>query len=421
MPQFVRCAEPGRLDIRKSILVIGVVLCLMGCTTSTKAQRGAESGSRWVGTWATASTIAVGSGYMRPLSGTTLREIEHISAGGQQIRVRFSNEFGIDPLTISNGHIAISKGGAQIRAGSDHDLTFGGASSVRIPPGADMISDPVSMVVAPLSNVAISFYLPAQVMRGETFHRTASQSNYTANGDVAGSQSLSEASSLGSYYFLDSIDVLSVNNSRTIVAFGDSITDGGHSTRNENYRWPDDLAKRLQQVPGLGNISVLNEGLGGNRVLNEGYGPSALARFSRDVLSQDGVRYVIILEGINDIGRLFKPQEAEDNITAQQLEDGLRQIVFMAHEHGIRVIGGTITPYGGAAYYSVKGERIRQEVNDWIQTSGTFDGVVDFDKALADPANPNRINPRYDFGDHLHPNDAGDSVMAGAVDLTLFR
>ncbi len=358
---------------------------------------------------------------VHPFCGTTLREIVHTSAAGSQIRIRFTNEFGRDQLIIRDAHVALSAGADSIKAGTDHALTFEGSSTVSIPPGAVMYSDPVSMDVAPLSNLAVSFYIPSQVMRAETYHPFADQDNYFAEGDQSAAISLTQPTKIESWYFLDGVDVNAVKGSKTVVAFGDSITDGAHSTRNGNDRWPDDLAKRLQANDDLHHIGVLNEGIGGNRVLNDGVGPSALARLDRDVIAQNGARYVIVLESINDIGRLHRLTAPEDDIDAHQLEQALKQIAVQAHQHGMKAYGATLTPYQGAGYYSEKGEQVREAVNDWIRTSGTFDAVIDFDKITRDPAHPLRFNPAYDSGDHLHPNDAGYKAMADGINLALFK
>jgi lysophospholipase L1-like esterase len=257
-------------------------------------------------------------------------------------------------------------------------------------------------------------------MRAETYHAFADQDNFVAEGDVSGAASLPQPTTLTSWYFVDGVDVPAADGSRAIVTLGDSITDGAHSTINTNQRWPDVLAARLKQEHGMENVSVLNEGIGGNRVLNETAGPSAVTRLDRDVLAQNGVKYVIVLESINDIGRLSHLTAPEDDINAQQLEFGLKQIADAAHEHGIKAYGATLTPYGGANYSSEKGEQVREAVNDWIRTSGTFDGVIDFDQITRDPANPTRFNPAYDSGDHLHPNDAGYKAMGAGIDLKLF-
>jgi lysophospholipase L1-like esterase len=357
---------------------------------------------------------------IRLFSSMTMREIVHISAGGEQIRLRFTNEFGLDPLTVADAHVALSAGGSSILPATDHTVTFGGAASVNIPPGGAMFSDPVALAVAPLSDVAVSFYLPPQIMRAETYHSFADQDNYLADGHSPAAAELPQPTKLSSWYFFDGIDVAAATDSRAIVTLGDSITDGALSSHNANHRWPDVLAARLSQDPNLAHVSVLNEGIGGNRVLNETTGPSAISRVDRDVLAQSGVRYVIVLEGINDIGRLAHVQVPWDAITAPQLELGLKQIADQAHQHGIKIIGATLTPYGGASYSCDAGEHVREAVNDWIRTSGVFDGVIDFDKITRDPQNPTHFNPAYDSGDHLHPKDEGYKAMGEGIDLTLF-
>ncbi len=375
----------------------------------------------WSGTWASSPMLAEGGFRVHPFSGTTLREIVHTSAGGTQIRIRFTNEFGLDQLIIRDAHVALSAGADRIKTGTDHALTFDGSSTVSIPPGAVMYSDPVSMNLAPLSNLAVSFYIPSQIMRAETYHPFADQDNYFAQGDQSSAEALSNPTRIESWYFLDGVDVNAVRGSAAVVAFGDSITDGFHSTHNGNDRWPDDLARRIEADPELAHVGVLNEGISGNHVLDNGAGPSALARLDRDILSQNGARYVTVLESINDIGLLGRLTAPEDNITAQDLDEGLKQIVVEAHEHGMKVFGATLTPYEGTKHYSKEGEDVREAVNNWIRSSGTFDGVIDFDKITRDPAHPLRFNPAYDSGDHLHPNDAGYKAMADGIDLTLFK
>jgi lysophospholipase L1-like esterase len=374
---------------------------------------------QWVGTWATSPMQADGNN-IRLFSSVTMREIVHISAGGEQIRLRFTNEFGLDPLTVADAHVALSAGGSSIQPASDHAVTFGGAASVNIPPGGAIFSDPVALAVAPLSDLAVSFYLPPQIMRAETYHSFADQDNYLADGHSSAAPDLPQPTKLSSWYFFDGVDVAAAPGSFAIVTLGDSITDGALSSRNSNHRWPDVLAARLSQDHSLAHVSVLNEGIGGNRVLNENAGPSAISRVDRDVLAQSGVRYVIVLESINDIGRLKNVQVPWDAITASQLEWGFKQIADQAHQHGIKIIGATLTPYGGAGYSSDTGEQVREAVNDWIRNSGTFDGVIDFDKITQDPQNPTHFNPAYDSGDHLHPKDEGYKAMGEGIDLTLF-
>lgn len=396
-----------------------LILLLIVSAGSCTAQSAMPT--QWVGTWAAAPIPVEGGSALRPFCGVTLREIAHISAGGQRIRIRFTNEFGIDPLTIHDAHVALSAGAAKIKEGNNHALTFSGASSVRIPAGAAVYSDPVDLAVAPMTDMAVSFYLPPQVIRSETYHAWAVQDNYLANGDMANADELTNPTTISSWYFFDGIDVVAEHNSRAVVTLGDSITDGGNSTENANHRWPDGLARRLQQDKALAHVSVLNEGIGGNRVLNDSVGPNAVARLDRDLLSQNGAKYVIVLESINDIGRLAHLSSPSDDITAQDLEFGLRQIADAAHEHGMKVFGATLTPYQGAGYYSERGEQVRDTLNQWIRTSGVFDSVADFDKATRDPQNPLRFKPEYDSGDHVHPNDAGYQAMAESIDLSLFE
>ncbi len=401
---------------KRSIAALALA-ALVFAARSSRAQSAPQP--QWVGSWATSPMQATGVD-LRLFSSVTLREIVHISAGGDEIRLRFTNEFGLDPLTVADAHVALSAGGGAIQPGSDRAVTFGGAASVNSPPGAAIFSDPVALAVAPLADLAVSFYLPPQIMRAETYHWFAGQDNYLAEGHAPAAPTLPQATTLSSWYFFDGIDVAAAPGSRAIVAFGDSITDGMISTPNANHRWPDVLAARLSQNPNLARIGVLNEGISGNRVLNEDTGPSALSRLNRDVLAQSGARYVIVLESINDIGHLARVQVPWDAITAPQLEWGLKQIADRAHEHGIKIFGATLTPYEGAGYYSEAGEQVREAVNDWIRSSGVFDGIIDFDKITRDPENPTRFNPAYDSGDHLHPSDAGYKAMGESIDLTLF-
>jgi lysophospholipase L1-like esterase len=403
--------------------VVGLAMVEIAVGWGQAASGGRASGGvgGWVGTWATSPMGAEGSFNVKVFADTTVREVVHISAGGAGLRVRFTNEFGSDPLTLNDAHVAVSAGGAAIKDGTDHALTFGGAGTVRIAPGAVMYSDAVNFAVAPLSDLAISFHLPAQVMRAETYHAFADQENWMAAGYASGATTLASPVKLTSWYFLSGVDVAAAADSRAVVMLGDSITDGALSTVNANRRWPDVLAARLSQERGAEHVSVLNEGIGGNRVLNEGFGPAAVARLNSDVLAQNGAKYLVILEGINDIGRLQRMQGPEDEITTQEMELGLKQIADAGHLHGLKVYGATLTPYGGAGYYSEKGEQIREDVNQWIRTSGTFDGVIDFDQLTRDPQNPKSFNALYDSGDHLHPNDAGYKAMGEGVDLKLFR
>jgi lysophospholipase L1-like esterase len=353
-------------------------------------------------------------------AGSTLREIVHISLGGPSVRVILTNEFGLDPLTIGAASIAPSSGSSASTTGSATPLTFNGKPSIVIPPGALMLSDPVALKVAPASNLAVSLFLPDQPVNQLTFHPFADQTNYLVPGNLVTAPSLDSPQTFFTWDFLKGIDVTADEKSASIVTFGDSITDGAHSTRDANARWPDVLANRLLANKKTANLGVLNQGIGGNRVLHDTTGPSALARFDRDVLAQSGVKYLVIMESINDIGHAADPAKPYDVITADDLIAGLSQLATRAHTHGIKVYGATLTPYVGAKYQSPAGEEMRQAVNKWIRTTNLFDGVIDFDKVTTDPTHPGMFLPLDDSGDHLHPGDAGYKAMGESIDLNLF-
>ena len=384
----------------------------------------AAAPDHWVGTWAAAplrETNSSGTIGADGTEGTTLREIVHVSLGGPEIRVVLTNEFGVEPLTLSAATIATSAGGGSIAAGSSVPLTFSGSSTVTIPPGALIVSDPALLKIAPLSDLAVSLYLPVQPASELTLHSFADQTNYEVPGNAVTSTSLTTPKEFYSWKFLKGVDVETDADSKAIVTFGDSITDGAHSTRDKNLRWPDILAQRLQANKKTAKLSVLNEGIGGNRILHDGAGPNALARFDRDVLAQAGVKYVVILEAINDIGQAARLDNPHDIVTADELIAAYSQMARRAHTHGIKIIGATLTPYVGAGYASPKGEAIRQALNQWIRTTKELDGFVDFDKATSDPSNPSVFSSTADSGDHLHPGDGGYKAMGESIDLKLFE
>lgn len=384
----------------------------------------AATPDHWIGTWATAPFAWPNSDSTIGDANITLREIVHVSLGGSRIRVVLSNEFGTAPLTIGAAHAALSSGGGAIELSSANALTFAGHSSITIPAGALAVSDPADLNVPALSDLAISLYLPTQPIAQVSFHSFAAETNYLAPGNIVGEKTLEGAKTLAAWYFLKGVDVLVPGEDHgragAIVAFGDSITDGAHSTPDTNGRWPDELARRLHADKHTASLAVLNEGIGGNRILHDTAGSSALARFDRDVIAQAGVRYVVVMESINDIGHATDPTEPYDVVTADDLIAGLTQLAERAHTHGIKIIGATLTPYVGAQYQSPAGEVMRTAVNAWIRTSPVFDGVIDFDKITRDPANPTVFFPAYDCGDHLHPSDAGYKAMGGGIDLSLF-
>jgi lysophospholipase L1-like esterase len=352
---------------------------------------------------------------------TTLREIIHISLGGSTARIVLSNEFGVDPLTIDASQVALSTSESSIDKASAAAVTFNGRPSVTIPPGALVVSDPISMKLAPFADVAVSLYIPDQPIHQVSIHNFADQTSYSAPGNVVTATTLDNPKTMASWPILKNLDVMASPDAGAIVTFGDSITDGAASTRNANARWPDVLARRLQANKKTSSLGIINQGIGGNRILHDVSGPSALARFDRDVLSQSGVKYLIILESINDIGHAADPVKPYDIITADDLIFGLSQLAERAHTHGIKVIGATLTPYVGAKYASPAGEAMREAVNTWIRTTRQLDGFVDFDKATQDPANPTVFLPANDSGDHLHPKDAGYKAMGESIDLKLFE
>ncbi|MGB6483423.1 MAG: SGNH/GDSL hydrolase family protein [Candidatus Acidiferrales bacterium] len=392
------------------------------------AQRQA-AGEHWVGTWAASPQMPPAEGDRRDssdagFSNQTVRMIVRASIGGEELRVRFSNAFGSAAVTLGDAHIALAGKGSAILPGTDRTLTFSGQPSFTIPPGAMALSDPVHLNVSALARVAISVFLPVTTGPA-TWHELGNQTTYISGpGDLCASADMQGAKTEKSWYLLSGIDVLASERTEAIVTLGDSITDGAYATLDANHRWPDFLAEQVSKRGGATGaaLAVLNEGISGNRILHDVDGPNALARFDRDVLAQDGVRYLIVLEGINDIGwpHMRGGKYAADAVSAEDIIAALRQIAERAHAHGIRVFGGTLTPFEGAFYETPDGEAERKAVNEWIRTSGVFDGVIDFDKATRDPSHPGRFLPAYDSGDHLHPGDAGYEAMGQAAAQLFF-
>ena len=402
---------------RRTLPSLALLSCLCFIHSNTAS---AASPDHWVGTWATAP-MAEDMHEDRVFPDTTYREIVHVSMGGPAVRVILTNEFGLSPLTVGAANVALSAGGSEINTAASAPLTFNGRPFIVIPAGALVVSDPVTLKLPPTSNLAVSIFIPAQPIQEISAHGFADQTNYTAPGNVVSAKSLDAAEKIYSWPFLKGVDVKADDKAAAIVAFGDSITDGAHSTRDANARWPDVLAARLQADKKTADLGVLNEGIGGNRVLHDDTGPSALARFDRDVLAQAGVKYLIIMESINDIGHAQDLRHSYDVVTADDLIAGLSQLATRAHTHGIKVFGATLTPYVGAGYYSPKGEAMREAVNQWIRTTNQLDGVIDFDKVTSDPAHPKVFLPADDSGDQLHPNDTGYKAMGDSIDLKIFN
>lgn len=427
-----------RSGIRGPALLLGTLALTLASV--------AHAQDRWISAWGTAQQLAPmppprlpprPAGEARPappppsgpspilptperLKDQTVRMIVRPTIGGSVLRVAFSNASGGEPVRIGRAGVAKSAGEAAVVAGTARALSFAGQEAVTIQPGAVAISDPVSLDVAAFELLAVSIHLPDDTAVN-TLHPLGLRTTYIAKGDRTGDARLSGAETNRSYFWLTGVFVQADAKAGTIVAFGDSITDGYATTPDTGRAWPDLLADRLQKDARTRHLSVINMGISGNRVRRDGAGLSALARFDRDVLARPGVRWVILLEGINDINFAAIPgMPASEAVTAEELIAAYAQLVDRAHLHGIKVMGATITPTEGLWLYSARTEALRQAVNTWIRTSGRFDAVVDFDAAVRDPARPARLNPAFNPGDHVHPNDAGNAAMAAAIDVERF-
>ncbi|HZP04424.1 MAG TPA: SGNH/GDSL hydrolase family protein [Terracidiphilus sp.] len=391
-----------------------------------------ETGT-WVVSWGASEQIPEPQNALPPddLHDATVRQIVHLSVGGPTLRVHLSNAFGIEALHFTSVHVAkpLSSASSAIDPASDRALKFAGSEEVTVPPGAEMVSDPLQYPVAPLSDVAVSFHLDAPPSR-ETGHPGSRATSYYVHGDAVAAANLTDPmhtdpKHVDHWYQLSEIDVQAALGAAAVVALGDSITDGHGATTNGNDRWTDVLAQRLQASPQTRNIGVSNQGIGGNHLLTDGLGPNVLARFDRDVLAPTGVRWLIVFEGVNDLGGLARDGEvlpAAHAMRVQQVIAAYQQIIARAHAHELRVFGATITPYVGSNYYhpGPLSEADRQAVNDWIRSPGHFDAVIDFDAAVRDPQHPDQLLPSYDCGDHLHPSPGGYKAMGDLIPLSLF-
>ncbi|MFD5635093.1 SGNH/GDSL hydrolase family protein [Streptomyces sp. NPDC127077] len=399
-------------------LATALVLASTGVIAEARSAPGSTApkpARTWTGTWEAAA-----SGTAPALPGASIRNVVHTSVGGRAARVRLSNRLGTRPLRLGSVTLALQLPGApgspRAVAGSVRAVTFSGAGAgagaVTVPAGRDLVSDPVPLRVPADANLLVSVHTPAD-SGPATYHRSALQANFVAPGGDRTAQESGAAytTRVGSWYYVTGVDVLGASAAGSVVALGDSITDGTGSSSDANHRWPDRLAARLRGLPAHRRPGVLNAGISGNRLLLDGRGPSALTRLDTDVLSRAGVRSVIVLEGINDIKGT--PEQRDP----RALEDAYRLVVRRAHARGIGVIGGTITPYGGHGAYTPAREAVRQAVNTAIRTHRIFDAVADLDAAVRDPARPNRILPAYDPGDHLHFNDVGMRALADTIDL----
>jgi len=409
------------------VLKSGLSIALLCAAFLPQAQ---AADGNWVPGWTASPQPVWADGFVLPLGlpaslqNQTVRQVVRAGVGGSRVRIVLSNEYGTQPLRIGAAHIAAAGDAAGSIRGPSLALTFGGQTTATVPAGAPLVSDPVAMDVAALQRLAVSLYFP-QTTALTTIHWDGLQPAQIASGNVAGAATVKADSVVNSRVFLSAVLVEAAPGTRSVVAFGDSITDGAASTPGTDSRWPDFLARRLAGQ----NVAVLNAGISGGRVLKNHMGPNALARFERDVLGQPGVAGVVLLMGINDIswpGSTFEPTEPATQ--ADALISGYRQLITRARSRGVRIAGATLTPFEGALtmpgspianYYNPAKDALRQRINAWIRTSGEFDAVLDFDAVVRDPQNPLRILPAYDSGDHLHLGDAGNKAVADSVDLKL--
>jgi lysophospholipase L1-like esterase len=421
-----------------TVLAVTIVASGAGGTAAAAAAtpQGQGQGLHWVASWGASPSPATPAGLLpgdisaAGFTNQTIRDIVFTSVGGSPARVTISNSFGAAPLRVGQVDVAVAGPGATLVPGTTHVLTFGGRRGVTIRPGEQARSDPARMAVPRLTNLAISIYLPTATGPA-TYHQDAQQTNYVSTtGNFAGQQDGSAfTTTASSWFFAAALDVAGAPAGPrvrgTVVAFGDSITDGFQSTQNANARWPNDLARRLLGGPPGHALGVIDEGISGNRLLHDSpcLGVNALARLNRDALTQAGAKDVILLEGINDIGFSNLPNSgcAAPNtaVSAAQIIAAYQQIIHRAHAAGLKIFGGTLTPFKGSFYWSAAAEAKREAVNHWIQTSRAFDGVIDFAAAVASPSAPLVMNPAFDSGDHLHPNDAGYQAMADTVKIAM--
>jgi lysophospholipase L1-like esterase len=412
-----------KLLVRLSLTVVAAVAFVVAGLSAHPAAFAGQGNQHWVGTWSTAMHPPdAGFGITNAgFNNQTLRQIVHTSVGGEQVRVKLSTN-GASALVIGAAHIALRGAGDAIVSGSDRTLTFSGNPVITIPPGAQILSDPVNLNVPALGDLAVSIFVPG-ITGPATWHFEALQTSYISPpGDFTASAVMPVGTTTTqAWFWLAAVEVVASKQTGAIVCLGDSITDGTASTPDTNNRWPNHLARRLIAQPGNHKMGVLDEGIAGNRILQDIIAPNALARLDRDVLTQTGVTHVIVLEGINDIGfgafGFTVP-------TADEIIAGHQQLIERAHAGGLKIYGATLTPFEGTpfpGYFTPAGEAKRQEVNAWIRTSGEYDAVIDFDLVTRNPNDPTFLLPAYDSGDHLHPSDAGYEAMGNAIDLKLFK
>ena len=378
----------------------------------------------WVATWATANVAIPGATGRFGQADTTYREIVRSSLPGPLLRVEFTNRYGTEPLRIGAAHVALAAGGGEIQLGSANALTFAGQPSIVIPAGAVAVSDPAALNVPANTDLAVSIFIPAQAITTASGHNATFTTNYVAAGNSVGLKTMPSAQKMSPWAFLKAVDVKTTYDTGAIVAFGDSITDGNGSTPDAHDSWPALLAKRLHGGGKTKGVAIVNEGISGNRMLHFGTGPSAMSRFDDDCITLPGVRYLILLEGINDIGHAEDGNPASTpahDATFETITQAYVQLIERTHDHGIKVYLATLTPYQGAMYASPAGQKMRDEVNAWIRSSKLIDGVIDFDAATRDKSNPEAYAASVESRDDLHPGPGGYKAMADSINLKLFE
>lgn len=402
----------------RSPWIIMAATCLLLISCSILKPHKPTPRQTWVGTWSTAPQL-VEPGNMPPapgLTNNTLRQVVRVSLGGDSLRMKFSNEYSQSPVTINAVQVAVSKGGSLIDASTVKVLKFKGGSNVTMAPGEAILSDPVAFSLTPRMDVAITIFF-GQTSPTVTGHPGSRTTSYILPGDKIASVDFAGSVNTDHWYVINGIDVKAPKDFAAIAIIGNSITDGRGSETNKQNRWPDILSERLLKNPSTKHISVLNMGIGGNCVLKNCLGPSAISRFERDILNQKGIRWAVVFEGVNDLGG------ASDN-TADQIANDLieayKKMIALAHARNIKIFGATIMPFKNHSYYTPARDHARNRVNEWIRNSGSFDGVIDFDKTMQDPLDHATLLPAVQ-SDYLHPNVAGHRMMGELVDLELFK
>jgi lysophospholipase L1-like esterase len=399
-----------------TLVVVGLV------SLPATAQFAGRESSGWTSSWGASPSDPADA-----LNGQTIREHVRLSLGGSKIRIRLSNRFGTADLVVGAVHVALHGTGSGTLPGTDRTVTFSDQPSFTIPVGAQVVSDEITLTVEALDEIAVSIFLPGDTGT-LTIHQLGVSTTYISPpGNFTASGTMPVSTTSLSRYLLSGVEVLRPG-TVAVVTLGDSITDGFASTVDANRRWPDFLADRLRSqqstTPGMKPVAVVDEGISGNRLLHNIAGPNAQERFDRDVIAQSHVRWVTLLEGINDLGFPGSVEPNAPRVTFKQVIGAYKQLIARAHAAGLKIYGCTLTPFEGttfAGYFAPDKEQVRQDINSWIRNSGQFDAVIDFDKAIRDPSHPTRMLPAYDSGDHLHPNDLGYLTMANAVPLSLFQ